>query len=379
MISRTMHQGGPESVAVVGAVTIFTLIAMARRGRSAIVWAPFTSAAQRASLVAAQRRAANGDRSLNSFTGATVDDLMKESIEAVLDSGTVIAPSKGACRELHPVALTLTNPLARLSRTESRGRLFSALGETCWYLSRASDPDFIGWYLGYYRTSDPQATAWGGYGARLFGADGFDQVRYVIDRLRSSPDSRQAVIQIFDHDDVATPRGDVPCTCTLQYLLRSGELHSIAYLRSNDVHRGLPHDLFAFTMLQELIARSVGVEVGTHTHLVGSFHLYDVDAPAARDFLAEGWQSSNPMPPMPAGDPWPAVGHLLEVEEALRVGGVDPLHADYTGDRYWADLERLLGIFSLWKAGRNGEVALLRQQLHSPVYEVYIADKLVDT
>jgi thymidylate synthase len=340
--------------------------------------APFTWHSDRLALWRHDALPPRGNRSLKSFTGATVDDLMKESIEAVLDSGTAIAPSKGTCRELHPVALTLTNPRARLSRTESRGRLFSALGETCWYLSRASDPEFIGWYLPHYRTSDPRATAWGGYGARLFGADGFDQVRYVIDRLRSSPDSRQAVIQIFDHDDVATSRVDVPCTCTLQYLLRSGELHSIAYLRSNDVHRGLPHDLFAFTMLQELIARSVGVDVGTHTHLVGSFHLYDADAPAARDFLAEGWQSSNPMPPMPEGDPWAAVAHLLEVEEALRAGGDDPLGADYSGDSYWADLERLLGIFALWKAGRHGEVDLLRRRLHSPVYQVYIADKLGD-
>ena len=303
---------------------------------------------------------------------------MRQSIQRVLESGAPITPSKGGCRELHPVALTLTNPRARLSRTESRGRVFSALGETCWYLSRGSDPAFIGWYLAYYRTSDPRATAWGGYGTRLFDADGFDQVRYVIDKLKRNPDSRQAVIQIFDHADVANPSADVPCTCTLQYLVRSDRLDSIAYLRSNDVHRGLPHDLFAFTMLQELIARSIGVDVGTHTHLVGSFHLYDADEPAARDFLAEGWQSSHPMPPMPERDPWVAVSHLLSVEEALRVGGADPLRMEYSRDDYWADLERLLGIFSLWKAGRHDEVDLLRRDLSSPVYQVYVSDKLDD-
>ena len=315
---------------------------------------------------------------MHSFEGTTADDLMRESIEAVLESGTLISPTKGPARELHPVALTLTNPRARLSRTAARGRLFSALGETCWYLSRGNDLAFIGWYIDHYRQFDTMETAWGGYGARLFDSDGFDQVRYVIDKLRANPDSRQAVIQIFDQKDVASPHEDVPCTCLLQYVVRSGRLDSIAYLRSNDVHRGLPHDLFAFTMLQELVARSVGVGLGTHTHLVASFHLYDGDEPAARAFLAEGWQSKTPMPPMPDGDPWEAVGHLLTVEEALRTGGVDPLQADYSRDSYWADLERLLGIFALWKAGRHDDLRRLQRELHSPVYQVYISDKLGD-
>lgn len=319
-----------------------------------------------------------GPRGVHSFEGGTADDLMRESIEAVLESGTVITPTKGPARELHPVALTLTDPRARLSRTETRGRIFSALGETCWYLSRAADPEFIGYYLSYYRTIDPRATAWGGYGARLFDAAGFDQVGYVVDKLRTSPDSRQAVVQIFDHEDVAAAHGDVPCTCIIQYLVRDGQLDSIAYLRSNDVHRGLPHDLFSFTMLQELIAQSVGVGLGTHTHVVGSFHLYDADRRAAEAFLSEGWQSARAMPPMPAGDPWPAVGHLLEVEAALRKGGADPLAADYGSDAYWGDLERLLGIFALWKSGRTADAASLQRQLASSVYDIYISDKLGD-
>ncbi len=315
---------------------------------------------------------------MHSFAEDTVDDLMRESIRCVLSDGMPIAPSKGACRELHPVALVLRNPRARLSRTEARGRIFSALGETCWYLSRAADPEFIGYYLSYYLTSDPRATAWGGYGARMFDAAGFDQVSYVVDKLRASPDSRQAVVQIFDCEDVAAIHGDVPCTCVLQYLVRGARLDSIAYLRSNDAHRGLPHDLFSFTMLQELIARSVGVEVGTHTHLVGSFHLYDADRPEAEAFLSEGWQSARAMPPMPDGDPWPAVGHMLEVEATLRVRAVDPLAAEYSSDAYWGDLERLLGVFALWKSGRSADADVLRSRFASSAYDVYIADKLGD-
>jgi thymidylate synthase len=313
---------------------------------------------------------------MDKFVGDSVDDLMRSSIEELLRAGTRITPSRGAALELHPVALILTNPRARLSRTEARGRIFSALGETCWYLSRANDVQFIAYYIDYYRHLGEPEAVWGGYGARLFDADGFDQVRYVIEKLRAAPDTRQAVVQIYDHEDVAAPHKDVPCTCILQYLLRGGRLDSVAYMRSNDARLGVPHDLFAFTMLQELIARSVGADVGTHTHLVGSYHLYESDMENARAFLDEGWQSSTQMPAMPEGDPWAAVTHLLEVEQAIRSGASDPRDVDFSDSPYWADLERLLAIFSLWKSHRPGDVEVIRKDLHDPVYQIYISDKL---
>ncbi len=313
---------------------------------------------------------------MDQFTGDSVDDLMRISIEELLKSGIRITPSRGPALELHPVALTLKNPRARLSRTEARGRIFSALGETCWYLSGGNDAQFIGYYIDYYRQLGDKEDAWGGYGARLFNADGFDQVRYVIEKLRKEPDSRQAVIQIFDREDVASPHHDVPCTCVLQYMVRCGRLDSIAYMRSNDVRLGLPHDLFAFTMLQELIARSVGVDPGTHTHFAGSYHLYESDLASARAFLDEGWQSSTQMPAMPAGDPWDDVSHLLEVERAIRTGDTDPVGIGFSESPYWADLERLLAIFSLWKSHRLGEVEAMRQHLHDPVYQIYVSDKV---
>ena len=193
------------------------------------------------------------------FSEPSADDLMRVSIEAVLAHGEAIAPSKGPAHELHPVVLQLANPRARLSRTETRGRIFSALAETLWYLSGSNDVDFIAYYIDYYRAIGEGGIVWSGYGDRLFAFDGFNQVRYVIDKLRSNPSSRQAVIQLFDHRDVSGEHEEVPCTCTIQFLVRSGALDAITYMRSNDVHIGLPHDLFAFTMLQELIARSVGV------------------------------------------------------------------------------------------------------------------------
>jgi thymidylate synthase len=315
---------------------------------------------------------------IHTFAGASADDLMRSSIAEVLESGIRINPSKGAALELHPAVLELVNPLARLSRTEARGRVFSALAETCWYLSRSNDVEFISYYVEHYRQLGEAGIVWGGYGARLFAFDGDDQVRYVIDRLRYHRQSRQAVIQLFDHEDVREPHEDVPCTCSLQYLIRADRLDAITYMRSNDVILGLPHDIFAFTMLQELIARSVDVEVGTYTHVVGSFHLYEKDLAGAQSFLNEGWQSTTVMPAMPLGDPWKAIDHLLAVEQDIRTGAADPLAIDHSELPYWADLERLLAVFALWKSGRLRDVEAVRARLNSPVYQVYVSDKLAE-
>ena len=69
----------------------------------------------------------------------------------------------------------------------------------------------------------------------------------------------------------------------------------------NDAYIGLAHDIFAFTMLQELMARSLGVDVGPYRHSIGSLHLYDSHRAAARAYLREGWQETVSMPPMPPG------------------------------------------------------------------------------
>ena len=93
-------------------------------------------------------------------------------------------------------------------------------------------------------------------------------------------------------------------------------------MRSNDAYLGLPHDVFSFTMFQEIVARMLGVEMGDYTHFAGSLHLYDEHQEEVTNFLDEGWQATEgaAMPPMPAGDPWPSIGVFLRAESAIRTG-----------------------------------------------------------
>jgi thymidylate synthase len=244
-------------------------------------------------------------------------------------------------------------------------------------LAKTNDHRFISYYLSKYGDLAEGDIIHGGYGPRLFRWNEYNQVQTISDLLRRKRDSRQAVIQLFDASDIVAEHKDIPCTCTLQFMIRGDALHMITHMRSNDVYVGLPHDVFAFTMLQEIIARDLSVDLGTYKHFVGSLHLYDVCRGHAQRFLDEGWQSTEmAMPEMPLGNPWPAVDSLLEAELALRTSKPYDVVQLERLDPYWADLIRLLQVYRYWKNKESGNIKVVRDALSSPTYRTFIDMKL---
>lgn len=304
------------------------------------------------------------------FHAATLDDILRELYPALMDQGAPVEASRGANSELIGVQLGLEAPRARLSRTETRGRPFSALGEFLWYLTKDNRLNFIQPYIpAYAKDSDDGLTVHGGYGPRLFAQRGHDQLENAIAQLRASSTSRRAVIQIFDAEDNAKRHKEVPCTTTLQFLLREGRLHLIATMRSNDAYLGLPHDVFCFTMLQEMVARILEADLGGYRHFVGSMHLYDKDRAAARRYLDEGFQRNIEMPPMPEGDPRPAIRSLFGAERLIRAR--ERVDARGLGlGPYWADLVRLLQIH--FAQGDEARLDALRAELAHPSYRTFV-------
>src|SRR5438309_7371264 len=103
------------------------------------------------------------------FSEDTIDDLLRTAFRALIKSKNKLKASRGSMTELTGVLLQLTNPRARLSRTETKGRLFSCLGELFWYLAKTDELEFIRYYLSHYaKESDDGETVYGAYGPRLF-------------------------------------------------------------------------------------------------------------------------------------------------------------------------------------------------------------------
>lgn len=322
-----------------------------------------------------------------------IDDLMRAVFTRLLsdnrDNNRVEA-TKGNSTEVFGALLRLTNPRGRLGRSVARSRVFSAIGELTWYLAGSNELAHIEHYIPAYREfSDDKKTLAGAYGPRIFNSartlgDGeFDDEWNRVIALLKQKDragSRNAVIQIYANMDGRAAGKDIPCTCTLQFAIRRGRLEMHVHMRSNDAFLGLPHDIFAFTMMQEIAARELGIEMGKYHHSVASLHLYDDDPKGlpyrtqAQNYLDEGLFEKVPMPRMPKGDPWPSIRVLLQAERQMRQNlsayappvGLAP---------YWADLATLLRVHAV-AHGTQDQLDPLLDGVHFKGYRLYIQDRI---
>jgi thymidylate synthase len=196
-----------------------------------------------------------------------------------------------------------------------------------------------------------------------------DQLQNVMALLKKKPRSRRAVVQLFNAEDIASEHKEIPCTTTLQFHLRKKQLHLSVTLRSNDAFWGLPHDVFCFTMIQEMMARRLGVELGEYYHYVGSMHVYVKYLAEVNEYLDEGYQKAVEMPPMPVRDPFLLVPDLLKAEDRIRHG--EPVVAsEIAPEDYWADIVRLLQVF--WATDHAGRLDEIKAEFVNPIYRSYL-------
>lgn len=187
-------------------------------------------------------------------------------------------PSRnGLTLEVHPALLQLTDlryrSLTLLRRQKSLGL---QLMELLWIWAGSDELAPLAAVLPRWRKySDDGVTLHGAYGRRLRNWDGRDQLTDCLELLRAKPDTRQAVMMIWNPaQDLARVTKDVPCNNWLHWLLRDGRLDLTVVVRSNDLWHGVPYNVANWTQLQVLMAHRLGVAPGTYTHFADSLHLY---------------------------------------------------------------------------------------------------------
>lgn len=278
--------------------------------------------------------------------GRYLDEILRKLYGELSKSTDTFEASKGKGRDLLGPKIILKDPRSRISATATRGRLISALAEFCWYLSGNASLDFIRFYIRDYPPEGATGSLEEAYGPRLIGTGefgrSFNQVQRVIDRLRRKPDTRRAAISILEPSDLEPGKAEAPCTIALQFIRRRERLHLVAMMRSNDAYLGFPHDVFCFTMLQELVARSLGIQVGEYHHFATSLHLYERDEDAVFAYLEEGFQNPTfAMPKMPSGCQLNNLKAFLATEQSIRSGAITTA-AQIKLPEYWRDLALVL-------------------------------------
>ena len=146
--------------------------------------------------------------------------------------------------------------------------------EAAWIISGSNRLADIEPYMSVYKNfSDDGVFLRGAYGPKVV-----DQLGYVVDAIEKDNDTRQAVINIWRERPGVSK--DIPCTVSMQFLLREGVLNMVVTMRSQDIVLGFTYDVFTFSMVAKAVQlllkeRGVEAELGTLFLNAGSMHIYE--------------------------------------------------------------------------------------------------------
>ncbi len=100
-----------------------------------------------------------------------------------------------------------------------------------------------------------------------------DQLKDVIEMIKTNPDSRRLIVTAWNPEDVPTVALP-PCHTLFQFYVADGKLSCQLYQRSADIFLGVPFNIASYALLTHLIAHETGLEVGEFVHTLGDAHLY---------------------------------------------------------------------------------------------------------
>lgn len=224
-------------------------------------------------------------------------------------------------RELlaHQTTIRMADPRVTLA-ARNIGEAFR-YAEAAWILSGDNRVSTIGPYAKMIKTfSDDGIRYFGSYGPKVV-----DQLSYVAQKIVQDSDTRQAVMNIWRENP--GPTRDVPCTLSLQFLVRNGELHCVATMRSSDAWLGWPYDVFNFSMIAWAVCIYVRQISGQEYRpgflflTAGSQHLYESNFSAAKGVINDGTENDAGFPlanPHSYGSVDALVQHLWETAAANR-------------------------------------------------------------
>jgi len=211
-------------------------------------------------------------------------------LDEALSQGAEVEVRGARTRELLHQHVVLERPLERtISLPHRHNDLFAAIAETVWVIAGRNDMDFLQHYLPRAPEFSDDGAVWrAGYGPRLRNWGGVDQLTSAVQLLRSSPDSRRAVISLFDPAVDYTPSLDVPCTNWLHFVVRDGRLDLSVAVRSNDLVWGFSGiNTFEWSVLHEMVATWLDVEPGLVHYFISSLHVYERHWERGRRIVAE--------------------------------------------------------------------------------------------
>jgi thymidylate synthase len=111
------------------------------------------------------------------------------------------------------------------------------------------------------------------YGSQWRSFNGVDQIKYILEQLKSNPDSRRMVLSAWNPADLSRMTLP-PCHTLIQFYVVNGKLSLQLYQRSGDVFLGIPFNIASYALFMMMIAQVTGLELGEFVHTIGDAHIY---------------------------------------------------------------------------------------------------------
>lgn len=238
-------------------------------------------------------------------------------LQEIINKGQVSNPRGLRIKELinSSICIDMNYPIISIPERKL-GYKFMAR-EAWWIISGRNDVESIKDYSKAISTfSNDNYHFDGAYGPRVV-----DQIRYIVDSLAQDINTRQAVLTIWR----ANPRAskDIPCTVSIQWLIRDGYICCIDNMRSSDIWLGVPYDIFNFTMLTGyimLLLKERGIydlKLGNLYLNAGSQHLYEDNWEKANNLINNyrEWDKINKFEPYKFNSPIELKNYLKALSE----------------------------------------------------------------
>ncbi|CAM1360010.1 thymidylate synthetase [Tenacibaculum litopenaei] len=122
---------------------------------------------------------------------------------------------------------------------------------------------------------------------RDWNGDEIDQLKEVIETLKTNPNSRRMLVSAWNPsvlpdtsqsfaDNVANGKAALPpCHAFFQFYVADGKLSCQLYQRSADIFLGVPFNIASYALLTMMMAQVCGYEPGEFIHTFGDAHIYN--------------------------------------------------------------------------------------------------------
>ncbi|MDR2077413.1 MAG: thymidylate synthase [Rickettsiales bacterium] len=111
------------------------------------------------------------------------------------------------------------------------------------------------------------------YGKQWRNFNGVDQIKNVVETLKTNPNSRRIIVSAWNPEDVdkmALP----PCHTMFQFFVLDGKLSCQLYQRSADCFLGVPFNIASYSLLTMMMAQVCKLKLGDFVHTTGDTHIY---------------------------------------------------------------------------------------------------------